>query len=62
MLLSCYTKIARIKIPILIAITILLHKQLRIRTSDKRHQANQLIKECLNVKQLNVITPIINVT
>lgn len=62
MLLSCYTKKTRIVIPILIEITILLHKQLRIGTSEIRHQANQLIKECLYIKQLNVVTAITNIT
>jgi len=62
MLLSYYTKIARIVIPILIVITILLHKQLRIRTSEIRHQANLLIKVCLYNKILNVVTAITNLT
>jgi len=62
MLLSCYTKIARIVIPILIVITILLHKQPRIRTIEIPNEANKLIQECYFTKKLNSISVTTEVT
>ena len=62
MLLSCYTKIARMVIPIPIVITILLHKQPRIRTIEIPNEANKLIQECYFTKKLNAISVTTEVT